>query len=131
MDGRLRTGKPDGLSFMDLNPLAGMRATAWSFAGTVWRYDARNWNFHTGIFDVSQNFDTRLGYVTRTGITTIPVVLVRNFYYEKKALQRLSPYYWSRQGFDHAAKLWETLNIFGIELGLPRQVNNRLGLASQ
>ena len=122
MDGRLRTGNQSRFEFHGFESFSrDARQLHGHSAGTVWRYDARNWNFHTGIFDVSQNFDTRLGYVTRTGITTIPVVLVRNFYYEKKALQRLSPYYWSRQGFDHAAKLWETLNIFGIELGLPRQ----------
>ncbi|MCB0600753.1 MAG: carbohydrate binding family 9 domain-containing protein [Saprospiraceae bacterium] len=121
-DGRLRTGNKSRIEFHGFRSFSrGEEHQQGHAIGTAWRYDARDWNFHTGIFDVSENFNTRLGYVTRTGITTIPMVLTRNFYYENKRLQRLSPYIWSRNSFDHAANLWETLNSFGIEMGLPRQ----------
>ena len=123
VDGRLRTGNQSKLEFhgfesFDHSQGGGVHGHS---VGVAWRFDARVWNFRLGAYDISDQFNTRLGYVTRTGISTFPFVVSRNFYYEKKLVQRISPYYWSRHGFDHTANLWETMNVLGLEFGLPRQ----------
>ena len=122
-DGRLRTGNQSRVEFHGFGSFSGSEGASSSghAVGASWHFDSRQWNFRFGGFDISNDFDTRLGYVTRTGATTFPVFAARSFYFENKTLQRISPYYWSRHSRDHAAGRWETFNVLGLELALPRQ----------
>ena len=122
-DGRLRTGKQSQLEFHGFGSFSSSDSLRHSghALGASWQLDARTWNLRFGAFDISSNFDTRLGYVTRTGASTFPVFAARNFFFENKRLQRITPYYWSRHSRDHAAGRWESFNVIGLEFALPRQ----------
>jgi hypothetical protein len=122
-DGRLRTGNQSRFEFHgfgSFNGREGERSSGHAL-GASWHFDARQWNVRFGGFDISGDFDTRLGYFTRTGLTTFPVFAVRHFFFENKILQRVSPYYWSRHSRDHTAGQWETFNVLGVEFAMPRQ----------
>lgn len=122
-DGRLRTGNQSRMEFHGFESFSkeGEVESSGHAVGASWFYNARQWTLRFGAFDLSDNFDTRTGYFTRKGLSTFPFVISRNFFFENKNLQRLSPYYWSRHSFDHNANLWETFNIIGLEFALSRQ----------
>lgn len=123
IDGRLRTGNQSRLEFHGFESFSNeeTKQQVGHAIGTSWQLDARQWNFRVGVFDISNHFDTKLGYFIRTGLSTFPVFIARNIFYENKTLQRLSPYYWSRHSRDHETGGWETFNVLGLEFALPRQ----------
>ena len=123
LDGRLRTSNQSRVEFhaygsFDQKDREKDRGHAFALS---WYLNTREWNIRIGVFDLSTDFNTQLGYLTRRGIFSVPLVVSRNFYFKSKSLQRISPYYWSRHSYDHTAKLWETFNVIGLEFSLPKQ----------
>lgn len=81
----------------------------------------KEWDTYFGISSMSENFRTAMGYVTRTGITTFPVQIIRSFYLNKSILKSINPYYWSGNSFDHASRMFEENNMAGVNVKMTRQ----------
>lgn len=89
--------------------------------GIAYGYSTRKFEFTTGLYNVSEHFHPGLGYLNRRGITNIILSPEYSFYPNSTWLRRITPYYWSRHGYDHPSRLWETFNVFGVHFALPRQ----------
>lgn len=96
--------------------------------GSIYSYSSRNWQGSIGLHRVSAGFNTEVGYLTRTGVTIIPMNLERSFYFSKGLLQRITPYYWARHLRDHQSNLLETFNVIGVNASFPRQ--SRLNISA-
>ena len=122
-DGRIRLNNKSRLEFHGFGSVGKsdyLKQTGYAF-GASWHFNTRLWNLTLGGFDISRDFDTKIGYVTRTGLTTIPIFAQRHFFFDHKKIQRISPYFWARQSRDHFSDRWETFNILGVSFAFPRQ----------
>ncbi|HEX2866276.1 MAG TPA: DUF5916 domain-containing protein [Ignavibacteriales bacterium] len=81
----------------------------------------KEWETYFGLSSMSENFRTAMGYVTRTGFTTLPVQIIRSFYLNKNIVKSINPYYWSRNSFDHTSRMFEQNNMIGLNLKMTRQ----------
>ncbi|MGE5430346.1 MAG: carbohydrate binding family 9 domain-containing protein, partial [Syntrophomonadaceae bacterium] len=81
----------------------------------------KEWDTYAGIINVSQDFKTAMGYVTRTGITMLPFQVVRSFYLNKDLVKSINTYYWSRNSYDHPSRMFEANNMFGFTVKMTRQ----------
>jgi hypothetical protein len=89
----------------------------------VYTYRSRRLNAEIGFIELSQNFHTDVGYLTRRGVTFLPFNVEYNFYPKLSWLQRITPYCWARYGRDKASGLYETFNVVGLSVGMPRQTS--------
>ncbi|MBN2091363.1 carbohydrate binding family 9 domain-containing protein [candidate division KSB1 bacterium] len=87
----------------------------------LYKHETRRFIFTSGIHDVSADFQTDVGYLRRRNLTTIPVYAQYNIYFQSGWLQKLEPYYWSRQIYDKYSSRWESFNVFSIRSIMPRQ----------
>lgn len=95
-------------------------------AAIRYNYGSRNFIMDAGIQDISGNFRTDTGFVTRTGITRLALFGMYRFYPKKSFFQRIEPFYWSFHIRDKASGLWETCNLFTLRLHMPGQSQFRL-----
>jgi len=129
-DGRLRISNVSVLEFhgfrsfsMDRNVSEGAAGHA---LGAFYIYSSRRFEAQVGLFDISKNFRTDVGYLDRTGVTIIPLYAQTTFYLTSGWLQKVEPYYWGRQIRDAYSGLWETFNVFSIRCTMPRQTEINL-----
>ncbi|MCB0606590.1 MAG: carbohydrate binding family 9 domain-containing protein [Lewinellaceae bacterium] len=121
-DGRLRSGNRSTFEWHALGSRNSAETDRQGTAlGLSWAYNSREWEMRTGFYRVSRDFSADFGYLTRTGLTTIPVFAAHNFLRSEKVIQRITPYYWSLHSFDHFAQRWETYNVLGTAVNMPRQ----------
>lgn len=92
-----------------------------SALGVVYRYNSRLFNMYVGLNDISKNFRTDIGYLTRRGVTVMPIFVQYSFYFSSGWLQRIEPYYWARQARDKYSGLYESFNVFSLRLSMTRQ----------
>jgi hypothetical protein len=74
----------------------------------------RNWIVMAGLQDISKDFQTETGYLTRNGITWFRSGIVRMFYPKSKFLLRIDPlvhFFLTRDRFSH---LYESYSSFDI-----------------
>ncbi len=80
----------------------------------------RDWILMAGIQDISDDFQTETGYLTRTGLTRVRTGVLRMFYPQSKVLQRIEPMVHSFHLVDRNSELYETFNSFDIRFILLR-----------
>lgn len=124
-DARWRLTARQHLEFHALSSFTNMASTGKLSSGQalsgLYFIRSRHWNGNTGIQVVSSDFSTQMGYLTRQGLTRIPLYGEYVFYFQDQALQRIAPYYWGQYTFDHQSRMWEQFNVLGVNIGLTRQ----------
>ncbi len=125
VDGRWRLTKT---SFLEYSVLGSLSRTAdvegtdtGHYMGVRYNYNTRNWNIDLGLFDLSTDFRIDTGYVTRTGITMVPVLFQRYWYPKSRFFQKLEAYWWGYHILDKPSDLFETYNHLVFRVSMPRQ----------
>lgn len=88
--------------------------------GLHYYYGTRDIVLMLGLQDISEDFRTETGYMTRTGITRFRSGVLRMFYPKSKIIQRIDPMIHSYHIRDKFSGLWETLTSFDLRLLFPR-----------
>jgi len=124
-DGRFRLTPASTLEFHAFGSLSrdgsGMDALGGSAVGVRYNYSTRKWYMEFGFNDISRNFRTDVGYVSRVGLTTLPWLVIHNIYPRSRFFQRIEPFYWGYLARDRFSGLYETVNVFVVRFFMPRQ----------
>jgi hypothetical protein len=88
--------------------------------GLHYFYNTRNWIIMLGLQDLSKDFHTETGYVTRTGITRVRSGIMRMFYPKSGIVKRLEPVIHSSHIYDKFNQLYETSNSLDMRFILPK-----------
>jgi len=91
--------------------------------GIDYLYNTRNLDVNLGFQDLSTNFNSETGYVTRTGISRIRAAVTPKFYPNGKVVRRIDPGLYSSQIKDKPSDLYETDNELSIRFLLHRNTN--------
>lgn len=78
--------------------------------GLDYLYNTRNLDIDAGIQDLTDDFETDIGYVTRTGITRARFYVMPKFYPKAESVQRISLKLSSAVINDKPSRLYETVN---------------------
>jgi len=92
--------------------------------GLRYFYSTRDWVIMLGLQDISEDFQTETGYITRTGITRFRSGIMRMFYPQSGIIKRIDPIVHSTQIRDRFSDLYETDNSFDLRFLLLR--NSRI-----
>ena len=92
-----------------------------SVASFIYDYSTDNIQASAGIYDISKNFDTQVGYLTKTGITTVPLFFQYRFNLNKKWLYKIEANYTASHSIDRFSNLYEGQNLFTVSLSMPYQ----------
>jgi hypothetical protein len=88
--------------------------------GLHYFYLTRDWIVMLGLQDISEDFQTETGYITRTGITRFRSGIMRMFYPQSGRIKRIDPIVHSTQIRDRFSDLFETDNSFDLRFLLLR-----------
>jgi len=88
--------------------------------GLHYMYTTRDWVVMLGLQDISEDFQTETGYITRTGITRFRSGIMRMFYPQSGIIKRIDPIVHSTQIRDRFSDLYETDNSFDLRFLLLR-----------
>ena len=88
--------------------------------GIEYSYLTRDWTVDVAVQDVSKDFQTESGYLTRTGLTRIKAGAIRSIYPASSLLLRIDPIVHFIQVRDKYSGLWETTEQFDLRFLLPR-----------
>jgi len=88
----------------------------------------REMTLDIGLQDVSNNFSTDTGFLTRTGITRLAVFGIYTFFPKSKFFLRLEPFYWSSHIYDKESDMFETANLFTFRVQMRGQSEFRLDM---
>jgi hypothetical protein len=91
------------------------------------QYDTRTWFCYLRCNDLSEEFETEVGYVTRTGITQFQLNTYRMFYPRSRIFLRIWPMFVTRFTHDKPSGGWEYFNAIVVSTTLPRSSRIRLG----
>lgn len=122
-DGRLRL---DPRHFLEYHAMASFsRGEAANHTGGAlglrYNYSSRRFSLETGYVDIGRDFRLDTGYVGRTGVRMVPFFAWWAFYPRSSFFQRIETFYWSYHTQDTSADLFETTNVFALNLHMPRQ----------
>jgi hypothetical protein len=78
--------------------------------GLDYVYNTRNLDVRLGAQDLSPNFQTETGYVTRIGVSRARAAFAPKFYPRHSFITRIDPTFYSIQTRDKASELYETDN---------------------
>ena len=124
-DGRFRLTPASILEFHAFGSLSrdggDADAAGGSAVGIRYNYSTRKWYIEAGFNDISRNFRTDVGYVSRVGLTTLPWLVIYNIYPRSKFFQRIEPFYWGYLARDRFSGLYESENVFVVRVAMPRQ----------
>jgi hypothetical protein len=95
--------------------------------GLQYLYSTRNWVILAGFQDLSEKFDTEVGYLTRNGLTRLKVGVMPMLYPKSKTILRIDPMIHSMQIRDRFSKQYETDNSLDLRFLLPRNTTLTLG----
>ncbi len=92
------------------------------------RYTFQNRNFYTeaGVIEISRNFQTDTGYLSRSDVIMVPLFVSWNFYPKSGLFQRVQPFYWSYHLLDRSCDKIESFNLFVVQVSMPRQSQLRV-----
>jgi hypothetical protein len=90
-------------------------------------YDTRDWKVSLGFQDLSADFETDTGYLTRTGLSRFRGGVSPLFYPRSQVLRRIAVSLASSQLRDHVYNLWETDNTAAVIFTLVRTSQVSLG----
>jgi hypothetical protein len=94
--------------------------------GVKYTYSARDLDMDYAIKNVSEDFRADMGYITRTGITSISGYVKPKFYPEVESIQRIDAEIFSAQTKDNIYSKWETNNFVGATMFFLGSLNLRL-----
>lgn len=95
--------------------------------GINYYYNTRDWLVNLRMHELSKNFNTESGYVTRTGVTRIRAGFSRMIHTNKKILKRFDPLLNFQYIKDKFSGEWEKSNAFYLTFILPRTSSIRIG----
>lgn len=139
-DGQIRLGNASRIGFhyfassdKDLAPdsqgeAIGMKTNGHAL-GVNYFYSNRDWMINLRLHDLSEDFDTKVGYVTRPGITRIRNGVVKWFYPKSKFFKRLGLNVNSQHMKDKQSDMWEYITSAYLNFVLPRSSSGRVGFA--
>ena len=96
------------------------RKTGWA-AGLQYKYNSRRFDFDAGIVDVGRNFQSEMGYITRTGLSVIPFTVDYKIYPASDFIRKINVGYIAQYIHDKESDLFETFNWIGVTFNMPRQ----------
>ncbi len=96
--------------------------------GLDYLYATRKLDINLTIKEISKDFDTETGYLTRTGLTMVSGSLQPKFYPNTKVLQRIDTTIYSSQLKDHFNNIWEMHNALFLVFSFLR--STRLSLSA-
>lgn len=130
-DGMIRINKSSMLSFHALGSFTKASREAERQDGQAlsldYLYDTRDWKINLGFQDLSTDFETDTGYLTRTGLTRWRGAVSPLFYPRSRILRRIAVSLASSQLRDHTYNLWETDNTAVVIFTLVRSSQISLG----
>lgn len=88
--------------------------------GLDYEYQIRKWRMTAGVHDLSDNFQTETGYVTRTGISKIRASFGPKFYPHAKVVRRIDPTFSTEQTKDKPSDQYETSNTMSLRFVMQR-----------
>ncbi len=88
--------------------------------GLHYFHSTRGMVLQLGVQDISRDFQTETGYITRNDLTRFRSGFLRMFYPKSKLILRMDPMIHSIQTRDKLSGLYETNNAFDLRLLLPR-----------
>ncbi len=88
--------------------------------GLHYMYATRDWVVMLGLQDISEDFQTETGYITRNGITRFRSGIMRMFYPQSGIIKRIDPIVHSTQIRDRFSNLYETDNSLDLRFLLLR-----------
>jgi len=88
---------------------------------------SRNLILHVSVKDLSKDFATETGYLTRNGIARVKFGAIPMIYPKSKFLLRIDPLVHAIQIRDKASGLWETFDSLDLRLMFPRNTALVLG----
>ncbi|MFZ5517865.1 MAG: DUF5916 domain-containing protein [Candidatus Zhuqueibacterota bacterium] len=98
-------------------------------AGVNYYYRTRDWFINMRLHDLSRDFNTETGYITRTDVTRIRAGIMRMLYPTSRILKRIDPLLNNQFILDKESDLWENNNAFYVTFILPRTTSFRIGYA--
>jgi hypothetical protein len=96
--------------------------------GLRYGYFSRKFLLEIGVQDISPDFRTDTGFLTRSGITRLGVFTMYSFYPKSKFFQRIEPLYWGYHLLDKESNLVESFNLFTLLFSMPGNSIFRLDL---
>jgi hypothetical protein len=88
--------------------------------GAQYDYGTRNLIVSAQVLDLGRDFDTQVGYLTRTGLTRFKIGAIPMIYPRSRLFLRIDPLFHVIQTRDKWSGLWETLDSFDLRVLLPR-----------
>lgn len=95
--------------------------------GINYLYSNRDWFVNARVHDLSEHFNTEVGYLTRTGITRYRLGVMRRLFVANGLLQRIDPLLNNQFIRDKETGEWENENAFYATFTLPRNSAFRAG----
>jgi hypothetical protein len=95
--------------------------------GLQYDFITRDWILNFSVKDLSKDFETETGYLTRNGLTRLRAGAVRMLYPKSKLVLRIDPIVQAVQTRDKFADLWETYDSLDVRLIFPRNTTLTLG----
>jgi len=99
VDGRWRLNQTSFLEYSALGSASrdgrSGRNEPGHYLGLRYNFSNRHWNVDLGFFDLSEDFRIDTGYVTRTGITQLPLFVMYSAFPKSKLFQRIDTFWWS------------------------------------
>ena len=95
--------------------------------GLHYHYNTRNWVIMLGFQDLTADFRTETGYITRTGITRFRSGIMRMFYPKSSIIKRMEPLIHSSHIYDKPSGLYETNNSLDMRFLLPKSTSILFG----
>ena len=131
-DGRLRLSGKSLLEYHAFGSLLRNHDSAVTNKGSiesiVYRYRTNEIEFYSGLYNVSKDFNTEVGYITRTGITTLPLFFQYRFDVNSNLLYKIEAYYYAKHSIDQFARMYEGNNDLAVRFTMPLQTVIRLSL---
>ncbi|MFQ5630974.1 MAG: DUF5916 domain-containing protein, partial [bacterium] len=82
--------------------------------GVDYQHNTRNLSVSLGVQDLSNDFNTKTGFLTRTGISRARVFVSPKFYPKSKLFRRIDPRFSTTQVKDKPSSKYETDNDFSL-----------------
>lgn len=126
-DGQIRINESSilGYNLFLSSDKAGAAAAAQTghTAGLDYVYNTRNLDVNAGVQDLSNDFATKTGFVTRTGISMVRAAVTPKFYPKSGFIRRIAPSLFSAQVKDKPGDLYETDNSLSLQFILKRNAS--------
>jgi len=88
--------------------------------GLDYLYATRRMDINLAVKEISKNFNTETGYLTRTGLAMLTASVTPKIYPDSSLLQRIDTTLYSSQLRDQFSEIWETYNALFINFFLLR-----------